>query len=86
MVKDIFEEERKRFKIVKVDSHHGHKAVIITRKRLGTNAEHAKSSKVSQGQFGEILCMKNPLEPNPFPKVPDFEPDENLTYEDDEDE
>lgn len=54
-MKDIFQEERKRFKIVKVDSHHGHRAVIITRKRLGTNAEQAKSSKVSQTQFGGNL-------------------------------
>lgn len=31
--------------------------------------------------------MKNPLLPDPFPNVPDFEPDENLTYEEeDEDE
>lgn len=52
MKKDIFAEERKRYKIVNVDSHHGHRAVIMVKKNLGTNPRQTKTSKVSRVSFG----------------------------------
>lgn len=58
MTKDIFEEERKMYNITKINSHHGHRAVIIERKNLGTKSKTRKKTMLSDTQNGGSLRRK----------------------------
>jgi len=58
--KDIFEEERKRFKITVIVSHHKGtgRAIIMERRRLGTKTGIKQSTKMSDTQKGGKLRTK----------------------------
>lgn len=63
MTKDIFEEERKRYKISEIILHHGHgKTIIMIRKLsksdLGTKKGIDRKTMMSEPNFGGKLGTK----------------------------
>ncbi|GEM_PF-5752937 len=63
MIKDIFAEERKHYKIQEIVSHHGHgKTIIMIRKLsksdLGTKKGIDRKTMMSEAHFGGNLGTK----------------------------
>lgn len=58
MKKNLLEEYENDFYIYRINSHHGHRAIILSKKKLGTKSGISRSTKVSQAQFGGKLRRK----------------------------
>lgn len=53
--KNILEEFEKDYNVIRINSHHGHRAIILSKKNLGTKTKNLKKTMMSDGQFGGKL-------------------------------
>lgn len=53
--KNILEEFEKEYHVIRINSHHGHRAIILSKKNLGTKSKNLKKTMMSDGQFGGKL-------------------------------
>lgn len=55
MKKNILEEFEKEYNVIRINSHHGHRAIILSKKKLGTKSGNLKKTMLSDGNFGGKL-------------------------------
>lgn len=56
--KNILEEFEKEYHVIRINSHHGHRAIILSKKNLGTKSGNFKKTMMSDAKFGGKLRRK----------------------------